>query len=135
MITRLRNKALERLGVSFLLLVFAVVLLSLKRRGVPDAILAVGSITSVIFAFVLYVQGNIALAEAKGHDGSVVAAIVIVACLCLGGLFFAMPLIILFGLEDRNKVRSYSHAIEQELAPTKRNPPAKLPPLKHDSAA
>lgn len=114
-----------------MLLVFSVVIFSLKRKGAPDVVLAVTSLTSVLFALILYVQGNIALAEAKGHTGAVVAAIIIVSCICLGALFFAMPLIILFGLEDRNKVKHYAPAGEPE--PTKRNPPAKLPPLKEDS--
>lgn len=116
----------------FLLLVFSVVIFSLKRKGAPDAVLAVVSLTSILFALILYIQGNIALAEAKGHHGSVVAAIIIVSCICLGGLFFAMPLIILFGLEDRHKVRDYSRA--RESGPAKLNPPAKLPPRKEDSA-
>ena len=128
MITRLRNRAFKRLGISFSLLVLALVFIGLSGVGFPEALVAVGAIISVTFAFVFYVQGNIVLAEAKGYDGSVVAAIIIVACLCLGGLFFAMPLILLFGLKDKNKVRRRSRPSEPE--PARRNPPAKLPPLR-----
>ena len=110
-ITRLRNKAFRRLGLSFSLLILTLVIVSLRRAGLPEALVAVAAIISITFAVVLYVQGNIALAEAKGHHSSAVAAIIIVASLCLGGLFFAMPLILLFGFEDRNKVRRRpSHA-------------------------
>ena len=133
MITRHRNRAIKHLSLSFSLLILLVVLLAGARAlGLPDALTAVGGILLGTFAIVFYVQGNIALAEAKGYDGSVVAAIIIVATLCLGGLFFAMPLIIFFGLKDKTKSRRYSRAPEPESV--RRNPPAKLPPLRNGNA-
>jgi hypothetical protein len=126
MITGHRNRALKHLGNSFALIVLAVVLVGTRTLGVPAALVAVGAILLGTFALVFYVQGNIALAQAKGHDGSVVAAIIIVASLCLGGLFFAMPLIILFGLKDKTRARRHPRSREPELV--RRNPPAKLPP-------
>jgi len=133
MITRLRNKAFKRLGLSLSLLILTFVILSLRSAGLPEALVAVAAIISVTFSVILYVQGNIALAEAKGHHGSSVAAIIIVASLCLGGLFFAMPLILLFGFEDRNKVRKRSRAVEPESV--KRKSTVELPPRKNDPAA
>jgi hypothetical protein len=38
--------------------------------------------------------------------------IIIVACLCLRGLFFAIPLIILVGLKDQTKSKSNLHVAE-----------------------
>ena len=129
MITRHRNRAIKRLGLSFSLLILLVVLVGTRALGLPAALIAVGAVLLGTFAVVFYVQGNIALAEAKGYDGSVVAAIIIVACLCLGGLFFAMPLIIFFGLKDKTRVRRYPRRVEPE--PLRRNPPAKLPPVQN----
>jgi hypothetical protein len=132
MITHYRNRAFKQLGISFSLLLFTLIFcVGLHAAGFPKALVAVSAVITITFAFVFYVQGNIALAEAKGHDGSVVAAIIIVACLCLGGLFFAMPLILLFGLNDKTKVRRHSRTREHE--PARRNPPAKLPPLRNDN--
>ncbi len=126
MIPSLRNRAVKRLGISFLFLVLATFLLMMRGSGLPRALLAAGGIVLFTFAFVFYIQGNIALAEARGHDSSVVAAIIIVASLCLGGLFFAMPLILFFGLKDKTKGRRHSHATEHEVV--RQNPPAVLPP-------
>jgi hypothetical protein len=68
-------------------------------------LIAVGAVTLGTFSVVFYIQGNIALARAKGYDDSSVAAIIIVSGVCLMGLFYAMPLIIFFGLKDRTKSR------------------------------
>ena len=114
MIARQRNKALKQLTISFGLVVLTVLLAGARTLGVPAALVAVGAILLGTFALVFYVQGNIALAQAKGYDGSVVAAIIIVAALCLGGLFFAMPLIILFGLKDRTRPREHRRSREPE---------------------
>ena len=131
MITRHRDRAIKRLGLSFLFLILIVLLVGMRDLGLPKVLIAVGSVTLGTFALISYVQGNIALAEARGYDGSVVAAIIIVACLCLGGFFFAMPLIIFFGLKDKSKRRRHPHRTESE--PTRRNPPAKLPPLRNQN--
>jgi hypothetical protein len=108
MIARQRNKALKQLSISFGLVVLTVLMAGARTLGVPAVLVAVCVILLGTFALVFYVQGNIALAQAKGYDGSVVAAIIIVAALCLGGLFFAMPLITLFGLKDRTRRREHS---------------------------
>ena len=126
MITQHRNRAIKRLGISFLFLILGIFLLGMRTSGFSRELIAVGVILLITFAFVFYVQGNIALAEARGYDGSVVAAIIIVASLCLGGLFFAMPLIIFFGLKDKTKRRRRSYTTEPEAV--HQNPPAILPP-------
>lgn len=66
MITRQRNKAFKRLGISFSLLILALVIIGLYDSGLPKAITAVGVTISITFALIFYIQGNIALAEAKG---------------------------------------------------------------------
>ena len=95
----------------------------------PDALIAVGGVILGTFSVVLHIQGNIALAKAKGYDDSVVAAIIIVAGLCLMGLFYVMPLIIFFGLKDRTKSRRHSKSAHSITA--RPNPPANLPTIGH----
>jgi len=131
MITRHRNRAIKRLGLSFLFLILLVSLIGTRGVGLPKVFIAVGSVTLGTFAVLFYIQGNIELAEARGYDGSVVAAIIIVACFCLGGLFFAMPLIIFFGLKDKVKRKRHSPSTKSETI--RRNPPAKLPPLRNEN--
>jgi hypothetical protein len=133
MIPDYRNKAIKLLGLSFALLLLMFVVIGLRAAGLPAALVAVGVVILATFSVVFYVQGNIALAKAKGYDGSVVAAIIIVASLCLGGLFFAMPLIILFGMKDKNKARRHPHSSERR--PPRQFSPAKLPPLRNDDVA
>ncbi len=129
MITYLRNKALKRLGLSLLLLVMTALLAFTSFFGIPQTVIAVGAILLLTFAFVFYIQGNIALANARGYDDSSVAAIVITAVLCTGGLFFMMPFILFFGFKDRTKHRR-SHRTAPET--TKMNPLAKLPPRREE---
>jgi Na+/H+-translocating membrane pyrophosphatase len=76
MITRYRTRAVKRLALSGLLIVLIPLLVGLRAAGLPDAVVAVGAVLLGTFALVVYVQGNIALAEAKGYDSSVVAAII-----------------------------------------------------------
>jgi len=66
MIARQRNKALKQLTISFGLVVLTVLLAGARTLGVPAALVAVGAILLGTFALVFYVQGNIALAQAKG---------------------------------------------------------------------
>lgn len=131
MITRYRNKAFKWLGLSFFLVILVPVLVEMRTFGLPDVVVAVGGILLGTAALVFYMRGNIAIAKAKGHDSSPVAAIIIMASICTGGLFFAMPLILFFGLNDKTKRDQRLRAREPE--PTRRNPPAKLPPLRNDS--
>ncbi|EEF62536.1 hypothetical protein [Pedosphaera parvula] len=130
MITRYRNNAIKLFGISVSLLILILLLVNMRAFGLPDALAAVGGILLGTFAVVFYVQANIALAKAKGHDSSSVAAIIIVASLCLAGLFFAMPLILIFGFQDKTKARKRSKDTTPE--PIHRNPPAKLPPLRNN---
>lgn len=132
MITRHRNKAIKLFAISASLLLLIPVLVKMRAFGLPDVLAAAGGILLGTAAVIIYVQANMALAKAKGHDTSAVVAIIIVASVCLAGLFFAMPLIVLFGFEDRTKSRRHSSNPTPE--PTHRNPPAKLPPLRKDNA-
>lgn len=127
MIPRYRNRALKQLGLSFLLLVLMFVFVGMGAY-VPKVVIAVSCIILGTFSFYFYGVGSVTLAKAKGYDDTVVLAIIIVSFLCLSGLLYTIPLIILFGLKDRTKPRRHSHAREPEIA--RRNPPAKLPPLR-----
>jgi hypothetical protein len=108
MITELRNKAFVRLGISFLLLLLTLTFIWLWKKEYSDLFLAV-AIISGLFATIVYVHGNIELAQARGYDGAVVGATIIVACLCTGILFLAMP-IILFSLKDKHRARRRSRS-------------------------
>ena len=60
MITRHRDKAIKRLGLSFLFLILIVLLVGMRDLGLPKVLIAVGSVTLGTFALIFYVQGNIA---------------------------------------------------------------------------
>jgi hypothetical protein len=128
MITHYRNRALKQLGLSILFLVLLFTLVGLQPYGIPTVVVAVGCVLLGTFSFYFYGVGSVALAKAKGYDDTVVLAIIVVGFLCLGGLLYVIPLIILFGLKDRTKPRRHSRTSEREI--TRRNPPAKLPPLR-----
>src|SRR6266481_9550287 len=128
MIPRYRNRALKELGLSILFLVLLFVLVGLRAYGIATGAVAIGCVLFGTFSCDYYANGSVTLAKAKGYDDTVVLAIIVVGFLCLAGLLYVIPLIILFGLKDRTKPRRYSRANEPEI--TRRNPPAKLPPLR-----
>ena|SRR5437762_12094100 len=126
MITRYRNRAIKRLSLSLFFVLIVVSLIMLRTLGLPDAVAVMGGITFGTFAILFYVQGNIALAEAKGYDSSIVAVIILASFFCFFlGLFFIMPLILYFGLKDKHKATR--HAMEPE--PTMRNLRVHVRPL------
>ena len=129
MIPHYRNRALKQLGLSFSFLVLMFILVGLRADiPVPNVIIAIGCILLGTFSFYYYGVGSVTLAKAKGYDDTVVLAIIIVSFLCLSGLLYTIPLIIFFGLKDRTKPRRRVRVREPEI--TRRNPPAKLPPLR-----
>jgi drug/metabolite transporter (DMT)-like permease len=128
MITHYRNRALQQLGLSILFLVLLFFLVRVQLHGIPKVVVAIVCVLLGTFSFYFYGVGSVTLAKAKGYDDTVVLAIIVVGFLCLAGLLYVIPLIILFGLKDRTKRRRHSRAREPEI--TRRNPPAKLPPLR-----
>jgi len=128
MIPRYRNRALKELGLSILFFVLLFVLVGLRAYGIPKVAVAIGCVLFGTFSFYYYANGSVTLAKAKGYDDTVVLAIIVVGFLCLAGLLYVIPLIILFGLKDRTKSKRRSHIKEPEI--TRRNPPAILPPLR-----
>mgnify|MGYP003414690268 FL=1 len=127
MITHFRNRAIKRFGLSFVfffLFPFAIATINL---GVPQIIGVIAAVILGTFFFVFYIQANIALAEAKGYDSAIVPGMIILACICFGWIFFVIP-VALIGLKDKTKTRRRLQSEESE--PTKRNPLAKLPPLR-----
>lgn len=127
MIPRYRNRALIQLGLSALFLVLMFVMVGLVGY-LPKVVIAVACVLLGTFSFYFYGVGSVTLAKAKGYDDTVVLAIIIVSFLCLSGLLYTIPLIIMFGLKDRTRPRRHSRVREPEI--TRRNPPAKLPPLR-----
>ena len=103
MIKRYRNRAIQKLSIGFSLILILAVLVLLRKHGIPDGVIAVAAVLLGAVGSILYIQGCIALAEAKGHSGAVVAAVIIVAYCCFAPLLFLIPLILLFGLKDQTK--------------------------------
>src|SRR5690349_20641085 len=96
MITHYRNRALKQLGLSILFLVMLFVLVDLQPNGIPKVVVAIGCVLLGTFSFYFYGVGSVTLAKAKGYDDTVVLAIIVVGFLCLAGLLYVIPLIILF---------------------------------------
>jgi hypothetical protein len=105
MIKRYRNRAIKKLSVGLSLILMLTVLVLFRRHGIPAGIIAVGAVILGAGGSIFYIQGCIALAEAKGHSGSTVAAIIIVSYFCFAPLLLLIPLIVLFGLRDQTKDR------------------------------
>jgi hypothetical protein len=103
MITRKRNRAIKLLSLGFLLILLLIVLILLRKHGIPDGVIAVGCVLFGALGSIFYIQGCIALAEAKGHSGAVVAAVIIVSYCCFAPLLFLIPVVVLFGLKDQTK--------------------------------
>ena len=130
MITRYKKRAFRDLGISFVFFIL-LILLGGFRPVIPKFIFAVVTALVLPFMLIFYVQGNIALAKARGYEGAVVFPIILVGTCCCGAFFFAMPLIIYFGLEDKTGAKKRYGFDESE--PPRRNPPAVLPPRRDQS--
>jgi|SRR6185437_40037 len=129
MITRYKKRAFRDLGISFVFFVL-LILLGAFRPVIPKVVFAVVTAIVLPFTLIFYIQGNITLAKARGYEGAVVVPIILIGTCCCGAFFFAMPLIIFFGLEDKTGKRRPS---SDEPEPTHRNPPAVLPPRRDQS--
>jgi drug/metabolite transporter (DMT)-like permease len=84
------------------MIILLVVLVVLRKHGIPDGVVAVGAVLLGAVGSIFYIQGCIALAEAKGYTGAVVAS-VIIASYCFLPLLFVIPLVLFFGLKDKTK--------------------------------
>jgi hypothetical protein len=100
-----QSRAIKLLSLGFSLIVALVVLVVLRKHGIPDGVVAVGAVTLGIVGSILYIQGCIALAEAKGYPGASVAAIIIVSYCCFAPLMLFIPLVLIFGLKDKTQSR------------------------------
>ena len=109
MILHYRNRAVKQIGLGILLIALLVVLVLLRHHGVPDGVIAIGALVLGIFGSLFYIQGCIALAEAKGHTGASVAAMIIVCYFCFFPLLPFIPLILLFGMNDRTQTQMSSN--------------------------
>lgn len=103
-----RNRAIKLIGLGLLLIGSMIALIVLRRLGIPAVVVAIGAVVLGVFGSILYLQGCIALAEAKGHTGASVAAIIIISYFCFFPLLPFIPLIVMFGLADRNRSRTSS---------------------------
>jgi hypothetical protein len=98
-----RSRAALRILSGFLLLGLIVILISLRRFGIPDVFIAVGSILLGTFGILFYFQGCLALARAKGYDDTMVLGGIIFGALCTPGFIFILPLILAFFLKDKTR--------------------------------
>ena len=88
-----RNRAIKHLSLGMLLIIALVVLVILRKHGIPDGVVAIGAVALGIGGTIFYIQGCIALAEAKGYSGASVAAIIFVSYLCFAPLMLFIPLL------------------------------------------
>lgn len=100
-----RNRAIKLIGLGITMIVALVFLVVLGRHHIPDGVIAVLGVLLGIGGSIFYIQGCIALAEARGYTGASVAAIIIVSYLCFAPLLLFIPLILLFGFKDQTRDR------------------------------
>jgi len=102
---RYRNRAIKLISLGFVLIVALIALVVFGKHHVPDGVIAVVAVLFGIGGSIFYIQGCIALAEAKGYTGGSVPAMIIVSYFCFLPLLLFIPLIILFGFKDRYQNR------------------------------
>jgi hypothetical protein len=102
---RYRNRAIKCFSIGIALIACLIFLITFRKHGIPDGVVAVGAVLFGAVGSILYIQGCIALAEAKGYSGGSVAAIIIVSYFCFAPLMFFIPFILLFGFKDKTKNR------------------------------
>lgn len=102
MITRYRNHGIMGIALGFLMFGLLVLLIVLRKSGLPDVIVVLGAILLAIGGIILYLRGCISLAEAKGHTGGGVTASIIMSVL-LPGAILVLPIVLVLILEDKNK--------------------------------
>jgi hypothetical protein len=106
-----RNRAIKFLSLGILMIASLVTLILLRKHGIPDGVVAVGAVALGIGGTIFYIQGCVALAEAKGYSGASVAVIIIGTYLfsfifyLLLPLILFIPLVILFGFKDKTRER------------------------------
>jgi len=98
---RYKNRAIKLISLGILLNVAFIVLIILRKHGIPDGVVAVGAVVLGAVGSILYVQGCVALAEAKGYTGAEVVAIIIISYCCFLPLMIFIPLVLLFGIRDK----------------------------------
>ncbi len=76
-----------------------------RNQGIPDGVIAVLAVISGAVGSIFYVQGCVALAEAKGYTGAAVAGMIVIAYFCFLPLFFIIPLVLILGLKDKTQDR------------------------------
>jgi hypothetical protein len=102
---RYRNRAIKLLSLGIVMIAALIILIMLRKHGIPDGVVAVGAVALGIGGSIFYIQGCIALAEAKGYAGASVAAIIIVSYFCFMPLLLFIPFIVLFGFKDKTGSR------------------------------
>ena len=106
---RLRNRGWLKLGVGFLIFIAFSIVVFIDRRSFQNHHVSQNVQLLLLLLYVLMlvfgIWGSIDLASAKGHGSEVVAAIVVLGFCCAPSLILGLPLIILFGLEDKTRSR------------------------------
>jgi hypothetical protein len=116
MIPKYRNRAFKSLGLSLLLTGIIGGLILSGRFYVPVGFIVTVSVALGIVALILYLQGCMALAHAKGYHSIMVPVIVLAPFVCVAPFFLFLPVVIIlavplmllipiilaFGLKEKN---------------------------------
>src|SRR5258708_4153035 len=105
MITKYRKRAINGIVGGLMMFALLALLIILRNFGIPDVIVVLGAILLATSGVILYLRGCLALAEAKGHSGGVVAAAIIISGLCVPGIILFLPIVLALALEDRTRHR------------------------------
>lgn len=103
--TSYRNKAIKLLSLGFTLIVALIILLVFGRHHIPGGVVALIGLILGVGGTIFYIQGCVALAEAKGYSGAAVPVMIIVFYFCFLPLLPFIPLVLLFGFKDKCKRR------------------------------
>jgi len=100
-----RNRATKLISFGLLLIAALAVLVVFGKDRIPDVVVVVGAVLLGTFGSICYIQGCIALAEAKGYFESSVPVMITLSFFFFLPLLFFIPLFLLYGLKDRDRGR------------------------------
>jgi hypothetical protein len=100
-----RNRAIKLLSLGLVLIASLIVLLIFGTHHISDGVIALVGLMLGAGGSIFYIQGCIALAEAKGYTGASVPVMIIVSYFCLLPVLPFIPVIILFGFKDKYRDR------------------------------
>jgi hypothetical protein len=105
MIPKYRKSGLFRLGFGFGLMLVALFIASIADRSELRKLVDFVCVVMGIIGYLVFVYGCSDLLKAKGYDSGLAIAFIIPAFCCSPVFIFIAPIIIIFGLQDKNKRR------------------------------